>query len=40
MNSFKRFSEEKLPDKVCFYGSVKDKTTGDNGKKLGGRILM
>ena len=34
MDSFKRFSEEKLPDKECFYSSVKDETTGDNGKKL------
>ena len=38
MDSFKRFSEEKLPDKECFYSSVKDKTTGDNGKKLDGHI--
>ena len=34
MDSFKRFSEEKLPDKKCFYRSWKDRTTGDNGKKL------
>ena len=34
MNSFKRFSEEKSPDKKCFYSSVKDGTTGGNGKKL------
>ena len=40
MDSFKRFNEEKLPEKKCFYSSVKDKTTGDNGKKLGGHILM
>ena len=26
MDSFKRFSEKKLPDKECFYGSVKDGT--------------
>ena len=38
MDSFKRFSEEKLPDKPCFYSSVKDGTTGDNGKKLDGHI--
>ena len=38
MDSFKRFSEEKLPDKKCFYSSVKDGTTGDNGKKLDGHI--
>ena len=38
MNSFKRFSEEKLSDKKCFYSSVKDETTGDNGKKLDGLI--
>ena len=34
MDSFKRFREEKFPDKECFYSSVKDKVTGDNGKKI------
>ena len=34
IDCFKRFSEEQLPDKECFYSSAKDKTTGDNGKKL------
>ena len=34
MGSFKRFYEEKLPDKKCFYSSVKDETTGDIGEKL------
>ena len=35
MNSFKRFNEiKKLPNKKCFYSSVKDGTTGDNGDKL------
>ena len=24
MDSFKRFGEEKLPDRECFYSSVKD----------------
>ena len=38
MNSFKRFNEEKLPDKKCFYSSVKDGTTGDNGEKLDAHI--
>ena len=38
MHSFKRFSEEKLPDRECFYSSVKDGTTGDNGKKLDSHI--
>ena len=38
MNSFKRFGEEKLLDKECFYSSVKDGRTGENGKKLDGRI--
>ena len=38
MDSFKRFNEEKLPDKECFYSSVKDGTTGDNGRKFGGYI--
>ena len=38
MDSFKRFSEEKLPDKACFYSSVKDGTTYNNGGKLDGQI--
>ena len=38
MDSFKRFSEEKLPDKEYFYSSVKDEATGDNGKKIDGHI--
>ena len=38
MDSFKRFSKGKLPGKECFYSSVKDKTTGDNGDKLDGYI--
>ena len=38
MDSFKRFSEKKMPDEECFYSSVKDKTTGDNGEKLYGHI--
>ena len=29
MDPFKRFSKEKLPDKECFYSSVKDERTGD-----------
>ena len=33
MDSFKRFREEKLPNKKYFYSSVKDGATGDNGKK-------
>ena len=37
MDSFKRFSEEKLPDKKCFYSSVKDGTNND-GEKLDGHI--
>ena len=36
MDSLKRFGEEKLPDKECFYSSVKDEATGDNGKTLDG----
>ena len=32
MDSFEIFSEEKLPDKECFYSSVKDGTTNDNVK--------
>ena len=38
MSSFKRFSEEKLPDQKYFYSSVKDETTGDNGEKIDGHI--
>ena len=38
VDSFERFSEEKLPDKECFYSLVKDGTTDDNGKRLDGRI--
>ena len=36
MDSFKRFGEEKLLDRECFYSSVKEGTTDDNGKKLDG----
>ena len=39
MDSFKRFSAEKLLDKKSFYRSVKDGTTGDNGKNLDGHII-
>ena len=38
MDSFKRFIEEKLPDRKYFYSSVKVGTTGDNGEKLDGHI--
>ena len=38
MNSFERFSEQTLPDKKCFYSSVKDGTTDGNGEKLDGHI--
>ena len=38
MDSFKRFSEGKLPDKKIFYSSIKDGTTGDNGEKLDSHI--
>ena len=38
MHSFKRFDEEKLPDRERFYGSVKDRRTGDNFEKLDGHI--
>ena len=37
-NYFKRFREEKLPNKEFFYSSVKDGTTGDSGEKLDGHI--
>ena len=38
MDSFKRYSREKLLDKECFYSSVKDETTVDNSKNLDGYI--
>ena len=38
MDSFKRFFEEKLPDKKCFHNSKKHGTTGDDGEKLDGNI--
>ena len=38
MDSFKRFGEEKLPDKECFYNSLKDGTTNDNSEKLDSHI--
>ena len=34
----KRFGGEKLPNRECFYSSVKDGRTGDNGEKLDGHI--
>ena len=33
MDRFKRFDEDKLPDRKCFYGSVKDGTTSDKAEK-------
>ena len=38
MDCFKKFTEEKLADKECFYSSVKYGTTGDDGEKLDGHI--
>ena len=38
MDSFKRFGEEKLPDREYFYIFIKDGTTDDNAKKLDGHI--
>ena len=38
MDSFKRIGEERLPDRKCFYSSVKDGTAGDNNNKLHGHI--
>ena len=34
IDSFKRFSEEKLPDKKSFYSSVKYGTISGNGEEL------
>ena len=38
IDSFKRFNEEKLPDKKYFYGSIKDEKIGDDGKLSDGHI--
>ena len=38
INSFKRFNEEKVPDKKCFYSSVKDETVGHNSEELDGHV--
>ena len=38
MDSFKRFGEEKFPDREYFYIFIKDGTTDDNAKKLDGHI--
>ena len=38
MDNFKRFGEKKLPDKECFYSSVKDGATDDKGEKLDGHV--
>ena len=38
MDSFKRFSEEKILDKKGFYSSVKDGTTNDDGENIAGHI--
>ena len=40
MGSFERFSEEKLPDKECFYSFVKDGKTGDTGEILDGQMKI
>ena len=38
MDNFKRVNEEKLPEKKCFYSSIKDGKIGDDGKILDGHI--
>ena len=38
MDSLKRFGEEKLLDRECFYSFVKEGTSGDNDDKLDGNI--
>ena len=38
MDRFKRFDEDKLPDRKCFYSSVKDGTTSDNAEKSDSHI--
>ena len=37
-DSLERVCEEKLSDKICFYGSLEDGATDDNGKKLDGHV--
>ena len=39
-DSFRKFSENKLPDRKCFYKSFKDGTTGDNDVNLDGHISL
>ena len=36
MNSFENYCKEKLPNKKCFYRSVRDGTTDHNCAKLNG----
>ena len=31
-----KLPQKKFPNEKCFYGSLKDGVTGDNGKKLNG----
>ena len=38
IDSFIRFCEKKLSDKKCFYRSMKNRTTGDNGEELDGQL--
>ena len=40
MNSFERFSEEKLPAKKYFYNSIKDGNIADDGKISDGHISV
>ena len=40
MNSFERFSEEKLPAKKYFYSSIKDVKIGDDDKISDGHISV
>ena len=40
MNSFERFTEEKLPARKYFYSSIKDGKIGDDGKISDGHISV
>ena len=40
MDSFKRFNEDKLPNKKYFCRSLKNGRTGDDGKKLHSQISL
>ena len=40
MDSFKRFEERELPNKECFFSSIKKGKIGDDGNKIDVHIVM